>query len=133
MSATAPTMLSLTAVRVSDLALSVEFYTQGCGFEHDRDLTTPDFNASIVRAGAAGLELIRPIGESADAPVDHGNMFVKTVLNVVGVEQRMAEASAHGGVEVMPATRIAAYGMTIGTMRDPDGYLVEFVERDTTA
>ncbi|WP_287482409.1 VOC family protein [Rhodococcus sp. (in: high G+C Gram-positive bacteria)] len=121
--------MSLTAIRVSDLRRSVEFYTEGCGFTHERDLHMPSFLASIVRGGVAGLELVSPIDGETEARVDHGNMFIKTVVNVDSVERRMTSACVHGGVEVTPLTHLANYGMIIGSVRDPDGYLVEFVER----
>ncbi|OWY80264.1 VOC family protein [Rhodococcus sp. BUPNP1] len=124
-----PTLLSLTALRVADLGRSAEFYTRGCGFAHDKDLDTPTFRASIVRAGAAGLELVVPTGIEGETPHEHGNMFVKIVLNTDDVEGRMSTACRHGGVEEAPATELEAYGMVIGTVRDPDGYLVEFVQR----
>ena len=129
MNAIPSTVMSLTAVRVSDLARSVEFYTKGCGFTYDRDLSTPLFRASIVRGGTAGLELINPYDRATDVDVDHGNMFIKTVVNVDSVENRMANACMHGGLECTPPTHMTDYGMIIGTVRDPDGYLVEFVER----
>ncbi|MBF0662070.1 MAG: VOC family protein [Rhodococcus sp.] len=123
------TLLSLTALRVADLERSAEFYIRGCGFVHDKDLDTPHFRAKIVRAGAGGLELVLPTGADGDTPHEHGNMLVKIVLNTDDVEGRMADACSHGGVEETSATKLEAYGMVIGTVRDPDGYLVEFVQR----
>ncbi|MEU5844519.1 VOC family protein [Rhodococcus sp. NPDC047139] len=123
------TLLSLTALRVADLERSAEFYIRGCGFVHDKDLDTPTFRASIIRAGAAGLELVLPRGSDGEAPHAHGDMFIKIVLNTDDVTGRMAAACSHGGVEETPATKLEAYGMVIGTVRDPDGYLVEFVQR----
>ena len=123
------TLLSLTALRVADLDRATEFYIRGCGFVHDKDLDTPTFRASIIRAGAAGLELVLPANDDAGDPPEHGNMLVKIVLNTDDVERRMADACNHGGVEETPATKLDAYGMVIGTVRDPDGYLVEFVQR----
>ncbi len=123
------TLLSLTALRVAELERSAEFYIRGCGFVHDRDLDTPHFRAAIVRAGASGLELVLPTGTDAETSHEHGNMFVKIVLNTDDVVGRMVDACNHGGVEETPATKLEAYGMVIGTVRDPDGYLVEFVQR----
>ena len=121
--------LSLSALRVTDLERATEFYVRGCGFVHDKDLATPTFRATIVRAGVAGLELVLPTdGAAGDAP-DHGNMLVKIVVNTEDTSARMADACAHGGTEVTPAARLEAYDMVVGTVRDPDGYLVEFVQR----
>lgn len=124
------TTMSLSALRVTDLDRAVEFYVRGCGFVHDKDLTTSTFRAVIVRAGAAGLELVVPTDGGADAVPDHGNMLVKVVVNTTDIREQMARACAHGGVEVTPVTTLDGYDMTIGTVRDPDGYLVEFVQRN---
>ncbi|MGW0044790.1 VOC family protein [Rhodococcus sp. NPDC003348] len=121
------TTLSLTAVRVSDLARSVAFYVDGCGFAHERDLETPTFRASILRAGAAGLELLVP---AEPEPLEYGNVLVKIVLGTDDVVACMTAACAHGGTEETPPTLLEAYGMVIGTVRDPDGHLVEFVQRN---
>ncbi|MBM7459516.1 VOC family protein [Rhodococcus coprophilus] len=122
------TTLSLSALRVADLDRATEFYVRGCGFVHDKDLTTPAFRATIVRAGAAGLELMLPTDGGADEP-EHGNMLVKIVVNTPDAQAQMTRACEHGGAEVAPATRLDAYDMVVGTVRDPDGYLVEFVQR----
>jgi lactoylglutathione lyase len=124
------TTMSLSALRVIELDRAVEFYVQGCGFTHDKDLETPTFRAVIVRAGDAGLELVLPTDDAADDIPDHGNMLVKVVVNTTDTQAQMARACAHGGVEVTPAMTLDDYNMTIGTVRDPDGYLVEFVQRN---
>lgn len=123
---TAPITLSLTAVRVTDLARSRAFYTDGCGFAEESSFSTDAFDAVILRAGTAGIELIAPHGEPA--PVDHGSMFVKLVLNTGDVAGLIATACAHGGTEEMPATTSDRFGgRTIGKVVDPDGYLIEVV------
>jgi lactoylglutathione lyase len=121
-------VLSLTAINVEDLDRAADFYIEGCGFVHDKDLETPTFRARIVRAGDAGIELIAPLDRSDDV-LDHGNMMVKLVVTVADTADRVARACAHGGIEVLPVTLLADHGMVIATVRDPDGYLVEFVQR----
>ncbi|MGA4792035.1 VOC family protein [Nocardia sp. AB354] len=122
---TAPVTLSLTAIRVTDLARSAQFYA-ACGFVEETSFSTDTFDAVILRAGTAGVELIAPHGDPA-AP-DHGTMFTKLVVNTEDVAGLLAAACAHGGAEEMPATTLARFGgRTIGKVRDPDGYLVEVV------
>jgi catechol 2,3-dioxygenase-like lactoylglutathione lyase family enzyme len=125
---TAPVTLSLTAIRVTDLTRSTEFYTAGCGFAEENSFSTDAFDAVILRAGTAGVELIAPQGDPT--PPDHGTMFTKLVLNTEDVARLLAAACAHGGTEEMPATTLARFGgRTIGKVRDPDGYLIEVVSR----
>ncbi|MGW5106233.1 VOC family protein [Nocardia sp. NPDC004123] len=123
---TSPITLSLTALRVSNLAVATAFYTEGCGFAEERAFSTDAFDVVILRAGTAGIELLAPrAGQSAP---DHGNMLVKLVLNTSDVAGLLARACANGGVEEMPATVLTQHaGRTIGAVRDPDGYLIEVV------
>lgn len=119
--------LSLTAIRVTDLPRSAAFYLHGCGFVHERDLETTTFRASIVRAGAAGLELLAP---ASPEPAEPGNALVKLVLAVDDAAAAVAAACAHGGTMEMSPTLLEKYGTVIGTVRDPDGHLVEFVQTE---
>ncbi|WP_041813287.1 VOC family protein [Rhodococcus jostii] len=120
--------MSLTAIRVADLQRSVEFYTAGCGFALEREFSTDLFDAMILRAGTAGIELLRP-RDAAAAP-DHGNMFAKMVVNTRDVDGLVALACAHGGTAEMPVTELEAFGgMVVGSVRDPDGHLIEVVGR----
>ncbi|MEU1525489.1 VOC family protein [Nocardia rhamnosiphila] len=124
--ATAAVTLSLTAIRVTDLARSTDFYSTGCGFTVENEFSTDAFDAVILRAGKAGLELIVPHG--VPTPPEHGTSFVKLVLNTADVAGLLAAACARGGTEEMPATTSARFGgRTIGMVRDPDGHLIEIV------
>ncbi|WP_314036334.1 VOC family protein [Dietzia sp. CH92] len=123
------TELSLTALNVADLDRAVRFYVDALGFTEGDRFSAGEFDAAIVRAGAGGLELMLPTGESAGRSREHGQMFGKLVLSVDDVEARVASAAGHGGEVVMPATEVARFGMIIGMVRDPDGYLVEMTQR----
>ncbi|MFJ6095684.1 VOC family protein [Williamsia muralis] len=122
-------ILSLTAIRVSDLTRSVEFYTRGCGFVVERKFTTPSFTAVIIRGGSAGLELILPADGTVPGPSDHGTMLRKFVLNTDDPAAVMSRACALGGTVITEAKEYTEYGMTIGLIADPDGYKLEFVGR----
>ncbi|MFI1462393.1 VOC family protein [Nocardia carnea] len=52
-SAPPATVLSLSAIRGTDLAKSTEFYTAGCGFEVKREFATAGFDPVILRTGSA--------------------------------------------------------------------------------
>lgn len=126
--APAATTLSLSALRVTDLAKSTEFYTAGCGFEVEREFATARFDAVILRAGPAGIELIAPRDDPE--PPQLGNMFVKLVLNTVDAPGLLARACRYGGTEETPATVLSEFGgITIAILRDPDGYRIELVGR----
>ncbi len=121
--------LSLAAIDVGDLARSVRFYTEGCGFELEREIKTPSLTAAIVRAGTAGLELIaagNAAGSAAGVPGDGLRKFVLATADPAVVMER---ARALGGTVIAPAARHPAYGTVIGLIADPDGYRLEFIGR----
>src|SRR5690606_20549584 len=91
----AATVLSLSAIRVTDLAKSTDFYTAGCGFAVEREFATAGFDAVILRAGAAGIELVAPRGDTESPQL--GNMFVKLVLNTSDAPGLLARACRYGG------------------------------------
>lgn len=122
------TVLSLTALWVADLDRAVDFYVGACGFTDGERFTGRGFEAAVVRAGAAGLELMIPTGADAGPGREHGTMFNKIVLSVDDAEARLAAAVDRGGEVAMPATPIEQYGLVIGMVRDPDGYLVEMTQ-----
>lgn len=130
--ATARVAVSLTAITVSDLAAAAEFYVEGCGFDRSRDISTAEVDVVIVKAGEAGIQLVRP--HAGGGPVDHGNALVKLVIAAGDVDGLVTRAVAHGGTIVAPpAVNEAFGGVMIAMLRDPDGYLVEVVERASLA
>ena len=55
---------------------------------------------------------------------------MKFVVNTPDARAVMESARSHGGVIEKPATTYEAHGgLVIGVVRDPDGYLIEFVQR----
>ena len=126
----AEVVLSLVAVRVSDLQGSTDFYRRGLGFTVEREFATPAFDAVILRAGTAGVELILPKGAAGEKDSDHGNMFSKLVLNVADAATALRRGVECGGTEVSPVVEHASYGMTIGVLADPDGHRLELVSRN---
>lgn len=122
------TTLVLTALWVADLDRAVRFYTGACGFTEGERFSSQGFDAAMVRAGTAGLELMLPTGDKAEVDRTHGTMFNKIVLSVDDAEARVAAAVEHGGELVMPATPIEHFGVVLGMVRDPDGYLVEMTQ-----
>lgn len=121
------TTMSLSAIKVADLERSIRFYVDGCGFIYEREFATTTFDAAILRAGTSGLELIVP---RTGGSVVHGDSFVKFVVNTPDVAGLMDGAVASGGTIEQPATVLTNFGgVTMGMLRDPDGYLVEIVER----
>ncbi|OZC87716.1 hypothetical protein CH272_18605 [Rhodococcus sp. 05-340-1] len=123
--------IALTALRVFDLARSVAFYVDGCGLFRVHDISTDTFDAIIVgqRNGAGGgVELIRE--RDPAAAIEPGSGFAKLVMSVDDVEGTTTASVECGGTVVMaPRALEHLGGLVLSTVRDPDGYIVEFVQR----
>lgn len=124
--------IALIALRVFDLARSVAFYIDGCGLVHVHDIAADTFEGTIVghKGGAgAGIELIRE--HDSTGAVEPGSGFAKIVLSVDNVEAATRTAAEHGGAVVMaPRSFEHLGGLVLSMVSDPDGYIVEFVQRD---
>jgi lactoylglutathione lyase len=116
-------------IYVSDLERSVAFY-QALGLTNTSRTELPDdaFEAIIEHPGKGGkMQLAQKIGR--EGPVDMGNAFWKLYVATNDIDRLFAAAVAAGGtVESEPAL-LDPWPMSVGFVRDPDGYLVELTQR----
>jgi catechol 2,3-dioxygenase-like lactoylglutathione lyase family enzyme len=115
-------------LNVTDLDASVAFYT-ALGLESTSRTEIPQAFEAIVAnpSGGSKLQLARQKGHHG--PLDLGTAFWKLYVNthdVAGTFDRAREAGAT--VEAAPE-RLDRWPVSIAFVRDPDGYLVELVER----
>jgi lactoylglutathione lyase len=116
-------------LNVTDLERSVAFYTSlglACTSRTDIDQASE----AIVENPAGGSKCqLAQQKEPAD-PFDLGTAFWKLYVNTRDVATVFERAVAQGASVDSPPTRLERWPVTVGFVRDPDGYLVEFVERD---
>src|SRR5205823_11426182 len=63
------------------------------------------------------------------APIDHGNAFWKLYINTNEIDKMHSGAVAAGYTSQSPPVRMERWPVTVGFLRDPDGYTVELVQR----
>lgn len=121
-----------TMLRVGDLQRSVDFYCKAFGMSELRRRDVPDgkYTLSFVGFGDesehTAIELTYNYGvEKYEIGSAFGHLAVG-VPDVAGACERAVEA---GGVVTRPPGPVKFGTTIIAFVRDPDGYLIELIER----
>ncbi len=121
-----------TMLRVGDLQRSVDFYCKAFGMSELRRRDVPDGKYTLAFVGFGdesentAIELTYNYGvEKYDLGSAFGHLAVG-VPDVAGACERAVEA---GGVVTRPPGPVKFGTTIIAFVRDPDGYLIELIER----
>jgi lactoylglutathione lyase len=115
-------------LNVSDLDASVAFYT-ALGLSCTSRTEIPQAFEAIVENPAGGSKLQLARQKDQAGPVEPGNAFWKLYVNTHDIAATFAHARKAGATVESEPERLDRWPVTVGFVRDPDGYLVEFVER----
>jgi len=122
-----------TMIRVKDLDASINFYTDllGMNLLRKTDFPSGEFTLAFVGYGEEKdntvIELTHNWGQ--EEPYDLGNGFGHLALGVPDV-YAACDALAAAGAEIpRPAGPMKHGGSVIAFVKDPDGYMIELVER----
>ena len=124
-----------TMIRVGDLDKSIEFYTQVMGMRLLRQKDYPDGRFTLAFVGydeedkAAVIELTHNWDTDS---YDMGNGFGHIALAVEDVYQACEDIKARNGEVVREAGPMKHGTTVIAFVKDPDGYMIELVERKTS-
>jgi lactoylglutathione lyase len=122
-----------TMIRVKDLEKSLDFYTRLLGMKELRkkDFPSGEFTLAFVGYGDENantvIELTHNWGQ--EQPYDLGNGFGHFALAVPDVAAACDILAAEGVEIPRPAGPMKHGGSVIAFIKDPDGYLIELVER----
>jgi lactoylglutathione lyase len=121
-----------TMIRVGDLDKSIEFYTEALGMELLRKHDYPEgkFTLAFLGYGDEDTTSVIELTHNWDtSSYDLGNGFGHIAIgapDIVGACERVRE---HGG-QVTREPGPMKHGTTvIAFVNDPDGYVIEFIER----
>jgi catechol 2,3-dioxygenase-like lactoylglutathione lyase family enzyme len=117
-------------INVTDLERSIRFY-EALGLACTSRTEIPQALEAIVEApgGAKGGKLQLAQQRAQQGAIDHGNAFWKLYVSTNDIE-KLYKAALLGGAESVEAPKRAErWPVTIAFVRDPDGYLVELVQR----
>jgi lactoylglutathione lyase len=116
-------------LNVTDLERSVAFYS-ALGLECTSRTEIDQAWEAIVENPTGGSKLQLAQQKDQEDPFDLGTAFWKLYVNTRDMAALFERAVAQGAAVDSPPARLERWPVTIGFIRDPDGYLVELVERD---
>jgi lactoylglutathione lyase len=116
-------------LNVTDLERSVAFYTS-LGLTCTSRTEIDQAWEAIVENPTGGSKFQLAQQKEQASPFDLGTAFWKLYVNTRDVATVFERAVAHGAAVDSPPARLNRWPVTVGFVRDPDGYLVELVERE---
>lgn len=135
-SAAAPigTRLLHTMLRVFDLEKSIAFYTKGLGMKLLRRTEFPSgrFTLAFVGYGSEEDNAVIELTHNWDQaePYATGTGYGHIAIAVPDAYRACEMVAARGGRVTRPAGPMKHGGKVIAFIEDPDGYKIEFVERE---
>ncbi len=120
-------------INVSDLEGSVAMY-ESLGLTCTSRTSIDQADEAIVehvdtQLGTRGGKIQLAHQRDHTGPIDMGNALWKLYVNTNDIDATFATALANGCVSISEPERLERWPVTIGFVRDPDGYLIEFVQR----
>jgi lactoylglutathione lyase len=121
-----------TMLRVGDLQRSIDFYTKGFGMQELRRRDVPDGKYTLAFVGYGEedantvIELTYNYGVEKYEPGTAFGHLAIGVPDVAGACDKLAKA---GGTITRPAGPVKFGTTVIAFVKDPDGYMIELVQR----
>lgn len=116
-------------INVTDLDRAVAFYETLGLTNASRTEIPAAFEAVMAEAGGKGGRIQLAQQKEQDGPIDHGNAFWKLYVNTNDIDSQYRAAIDAGHTSESEPARMDQWPVTVGFLRDPDGYLVELVQR----
>ena len=121
-------------INVTDLERSVAlFEVFGLQDIVRTPLSEAKIDEAIVGNPAKGGRIQLAVWHERSGPIDHGNALWKQYVYTNDIERIYADAIAFGCEAVTPPFRTERWPTSIAFVKDPDGYLIEFVQRHNGA
>ncbi len=120
-------------INVSDLDRAVAMY-ESLGLTCTSRTSIDQADEAILehvdpREGTRGGKIQLAQQRHSAEPIDMGNALWKLYVNTNDVHATYTAALANGCVSISEPERIERWPVTIAFVRDPDGYMIEFVQR----
>jgi lactoylglutathione lyase len=122
-----------TMLRVGDLQRSIDFYTKVLGMKLLRTTDRPEKKYTLAFVGYgtnpdhAELELTYNYGVEK---YDLGTAYGHIALQVEDAYKACDAVKAQGGTVTREAGPVKGGSTVIAFVQDPDGYKIEFIQRD---
>jgi lactoylglutathione lyase len=122
-----------TMIRVGDLDRSIAFYTNVLGMKELRRKDYPDgrFTLAFVGYGDEAEHTVLELTHNWDtSSYEIGTGFGHLAVAVPDAYKACEEVAAKGGKVTRPAGPMKHGGSVIAFVEDPDGYKIEFIQRN---
>jgi len=115
-------------INVTDLEKTVSSY-EALGLTTTSRTDLPTAHEAICEQPGKGGKIQLARHDSQHGPLDMGNAFWKLYVNTNDIERLYRAALDFGSESVTEPARSDRWPVTVGFVKDPDGYLVELVQR----
>jgi len=122
------TWLGQYCINVTDLDRTVGFY-EALGLECTSRTEIEHALEAIIEHPGKGSKMQLAQQKDQDGPIDMGSSLWKLYVNTDDIDGVYQAALAAGATTVSAPERMERWPVTIAFVSDPDGYLVELVER----
>ncbi len=117
-------------IHVSDLDATIKFY-ETLGLEcTSRTPINDDVTEAMIENPERGAWIQLAHDKTIKGPIDLGNAVWKLYIYTDDCRGLYDRAMAAGYKSVTPPVKYDRWPTTVAYIQDPDGYLVEFVQRD---
>ena len=125
--------IGYVSLKVRDLDRSLHFYDSVMKLKESRRLKASADVVEVLLNGAGGNDapgVMLMHDTRRDRPYELGDGYSRMIVYVDDLRRISDALPGSGGTTVRAITRIEALKISILLVRDPDGYLIEFVQRD---
>jgi lactoylglutathione lyase len=122
-----------TMLRVTNLTESIDFYTNIFNMQLLRKQDFPDgkFTLAFLGYGDENSNTVLELTHNWETDsYDLGNAYGHLAIAVEDAYKACDDISAKGGEVVRPAGPMMHGTTVIAFVKDPDGYMIELIERD---
>ncbi|MAD57690.1 MAG: lactoylglutathione lyase [Porticoccus sp.] len=122
-----------TMLRVRDLELSIEFYTEILGMNLIRTKDYPDgrFTLAFLGYGQESKNTVLELTHNWDKKdYDHGDGYGHLAIGVEDVYRACKKIEIAGGVIVRPPGPMKHGDTVLAFVEDPDGYKIELLSEN---
>ena len=116
-------------INVTDLERSVAFWEGVVGIPVQSRTDIPGAREVVLQAEVGGSRLQLAQHDDVEGPIEMGTAMWKIYVDTDDCEALYQRAVAAGCEPVTEPQRLDRWPVTIGFVKDPDGYLIELVQR----